>query len=163
MSASRETAKLVLREATPADAPALAALFTASVHVLASAYYTPEQLAAWAPQLPDIAGWRERLGALRTIVAEVAEEPAGFIAYAADGHIELLFVAPEHARRGLASRLYADVEEALAACGVSELRTEASEAARAFFAGRGFVVVEAQEAARGGQRLRRYAMRKRIA
>lgn len=155
--------KHVLREATPADVPAMAALFTASVHALARACYTPEQLAAWAPQPPDIAGWRERLGALRTIVAEVAGESAGFIAYAADGHIDLLFVAPEHARCGVASRLYAAAEQALIASGVKTLRTEASEAARAFFAGRGFVVVEAQDAVRGEQRLRRYVMRKRFA
>lgn len=157
------TARPVLRPAAPTEVPALAALFTASVHALAAAYYTPEQLAAWAPQPPDLAGWRQRLSALRTLVAEADGQLAGFIAYAVDGHIDLLFVAPEHARSGVASRLYTAAEQALRGLGVKTLRTEASEAARGFFARHGFEVLELQEAVRGGQRLRRYAMRKHIA
>ena len=44
-----------------ADLPRVIETYTASIRVLAAPYYTPEQIAAWAPIPPDAARWRERL------------------------------------------------------------------------------------------------------
>src|SRR6476659_8655368 len=61
-----------------ADLPSVIEPYTASIRVLAAPYYTPEQIAAWAPIPPDAARWQERLAHLHTIVAESDGLLAGF-------------------------------------------------------------------------------------
>lgn len=151
-----------LRDYTDADLSEVVALYTAAVHGLTGDHYTAAQRMAWAPLQPDLAGWRERLRGLRVLLAEERGVLAGFIAWDADGHIDLLFTAPACARRGVAGMLYARAEAALRAAGVGELRTEASLVARPFFEGQGFDVVEVEGVLRGGVSLRRFAMRKRL-
>ena len=145
-----------------ADLERIALLYTASVHALAAPHYDAAQRDAWAPRPPDLDQWRQRLAAVRTLVAEEGGEPAGFISFAEDGYIDLLFTSPSHARRGVASELYRHVETLLKSSGIEEASTHASLAARPFFESHGFMVTEAQEVSRGGVALRRFAMRKRI-
>ncbi|HEU0196096.1 MAG TPA: GNAT family N-acetyltransferase [Nevskiaceae bacterium] len=135
-------------------------LFTASVHGLAENYYNAEQIAAWAPARPDLTAWRERLERFSTIVAGDHGELVGFLSYEPNGHIDLLFVSPFHARCGVASMLYREAESTLISSGVKALHTDASLLARPFFERRGFIVQEEQVVNRQGVTLRRYDMRK---
>ncbi|SLN64291.1 GNAT family N-acetyltransferase [Oceanibacterium hippocampi] len=144
----------------PRDAGRLAELYTASVHGLAHTRYRPAQLAAWAPQPPDHDAWRRRLDEITVLVAELDGELAGFIGYADDGHIDLLFVSPAFPRRGIATALYRDAETRLKRLGVTAFHTEASELARPFFERQGFHVEAPETVSRGGVALRRYRMRK---
>ncbi len=156
---------LSIRPARPGDVPALVALFTAAVHRLAAGAYDEAQRAAWAPLLPDLSAWQRRFAALSTRIAvdgtdSARPAPAGFIAWQPNGLIDLLFCAPDRARRGVASALLATAAAELAAQGVHRLSTEASLVARPFFARHGFVVVEEQTVVRGGQAFRRFAMQR---
>jgi|GEM_PF-2159083 len=87
-----------LRYGTAADSAACAALFTAAVHQLASSHYNPQQCEAWAPLKPDVTRWQKHLGSLELLLAEDAQRLLGFIGYAHDGHIDLLYCAPRAAR-----------------------------------------------------------------
>lgn len=149
-----------LRSCTRSDLEAVVALFTDSVHGLAAGDYDPAQLAAWAPQPPDLSDWESRLTSLYTIVAEDRGELLGFVSYELDGHLDLLYVSPRHARRGVASALCDRAEAALAQAGVRYVFTEASLAARRFFENRGFVVQGVQIVRQRGVALKRYVMRK---
>ncbi|WP_461468301.1 GNAT family protein [Melaminivora sp.] len=64
---------LSIRPYTCTDAPALHALFHASVHGLARSHYSAAQLAAWAPQDWDAVQWKERLQANQPFVALAAD------------------------------------------------------------------------------------------
>lgn len=145
------------------DLDAVAALFTASIHGLAATHYNAAQRAAWAPRPPDIEGWRQRLANLRVVVAEEGDRLCGFCGWEDDGHIDLLFVAPGCAGRGVAKALFDHAAAALAELGIAELFTEASLVARPFFERQGFVVEEEQQVERRGVVLRRFAMRGRAA
>ncbi len=147
-----------VRSYTDADLDAVAAVFTSSVHVLGAAAYDETQRNAWAPQPPDLHHWRKRLQPLRTFVAVQGAEIAGFISDEPHGHIELLYVAPLYARRGVASLLYGYAERALLSAGVTELRTEASLVAKPVFERFGFVVIEEQEISLRNLSFRRFAM-----
>lgn len=142
------------------DAAALLALFQASVSVLAAEAYDLAQRRAWAPDEPDLAAWRDRFAGLRMLVAEFDGQPAGFIGFQNDGYIDLLYVSPEHARRGVASALFTAAAGELAAAGRMALRVEASLVAEPFFRRQGFSIVEEQRVERGGVSLRRYLMRR---
>ena len=103
-----------LRPYKSSDLESVAHLFTASIHGLAIGHYDASQRAAWAPQPPDLSEWDERLNGLHTVVAENDDnELAGFLSYAMNGYIGLLYVSPRYPRRGVASLLYHEIESTL--------------------------------------------------
>jgi putative acetyltransferase len=144
-----------------ADLESVVRLFTASVHGLAADHYDAKERAAWAPESPDLEAWRSKLGKLDVLVAEGDDgKLLGFIGCEGDGHVDLLFTAPEHARKGVASGLYQGAEAQLATSGVMTLYAEVSLVARPFFESQGFQLVKKQVVERAGVPLTRFAMRK---
>lgn len=147
-----------IREALESDLEALMTVFTAAVHALAGGAYTAEQCAAWAPIPPDADRWRHRLSALNVLLACEGEQVAGFIGYARSGHVDLLFTAPQFARRGVAATLFGAACADMLLSGAQRLSTEASLAARPFFERQGFAVVAEEDVLRQGVALRRFWM-----
>jgi putative acetyltransferase len=146
------------------DAPALAALFHAAVHGIAALYYTPEQIDAWAPEIPDPERFRIRAGDGRLVLVAVDEEDAP-LAYGdleGDGHIDHLYCRPDAAGTGVTAALYAAIEAAARARGLARLFTEASEPARRFFLKRGFTIVARNDFALGGIPIHNFRMEKRL-
>lgn len=144
------------------DLSPLVRVFTESVHELTATAYDETQRFAWASRTPQLDSWQQRLDSLETLVAEDGDELAGFISYDQEGHIDLIFTAPNYARRGVASTLYRKAEQNLIAQGVTELYTEASVVARPFFESHGFEVEEEQRETIRGNHLLRYVMRKSL-
>jgi putative acetyltransferase len=144
------------------DLPELAELFTMSVRMLARPHYEQAQIDAWAPVPPELDEWSNRFSAVRTLVMEDAGCPLGFVSWRDDGdrggYISLIFVRPDVARKGVASRLLAAAETALP--NAQLLYVHASKAARPFFERHGYTVVQEEAAARAGVELIRYEMRK---
>ena len=149
-----------LRPYESTDLPRIIEAYTASIRSLAAAYYSAEQIAAWAPIPPDAARWEERLARLQTVVAESDSVLAGFASYTREGYVDFLFTHPTFARRGVASSLYQRVESALRAVEVPRVTTHASLAARAFFDRHGFQPDGEECVECRGAYLRRFAMHK---
>lgn len=157
--------RLAVRSARAEDYAALRDLYVAAVRGLAIQRYSAAQCEAWAAQVLGNAGWHDRLAALDILIAETADDErqiAGFLAYAEDGHIDLLFTAPDCARSGVASLLYAQAEDDLRRRGAARLYTEASRLAQPFFARHGFRIDAEESVMRNGQALQRFAMSKRL-
>jgi putative acetyltransferase len=144
------------------DLPGIIAVYTASIHGLAAPFYSPEQLAAWAPATCDQARWQQRIAQVHTLVAESDGVLAGFISYRNDGYLDLLFTHPAFARRSVATRLYLRVEAALIAVGVLKIFTHASLAALPFFDRQGFELDGEERVECRGVHLRRFAMHKQL-
>lgn len=155
-------AALRIRGYAARDAGPLARLFTASVRTLAPACYDARQVDVWAPVEPDVGRWRERLAGLRVLVAEEDAAPVGFLGFAPDGHLDLLFVAPERARRGVARALLRAAEARLRRLGVRRAFTEASLVARPFFAAQGYAVTATETVRREGIGLVRFRMERAL-
>lgn len=153
---------MLIRTAREADLPAAARLFHDSVHQVAASRYDAAQRRAWMPQMPGGERWHTRLMTQNTLLADDNGTLAGLLVYADDGHIDMLFTAPGHTRRGVASALYQRAEQDLRAKSIGVAYTEASLLAHPFFLTQGFEVVEEQTVERDGQSLRRYAMRKML-
>lgn len=152
-----------LRDYRDSDAEPLAELFTCSINTLAAAHYDAAQRAAWAPTPPDIAEWRQRFRGLSTLVAEQDDRPVGFLSYEADGHIDLLYRAPDANSRGVAAALLQKATSRLQASGVRQLHTEASLVAMPFFRRHGFEIIEEQNVFRRGVGFRRFLMSRTLA
>jgi putative acetyltransferase len=146
----------------PSDLSQVIEVYTASIRCLAAPFYTAEELAAWAPAVPDVVRWQQRLAPLHTIIAEHEGILAGFASYDHDGHLDLLYTHPDFARRSVATRLYFHVESALRTLGVWRVFTEASLAARPFFEHHGFELDTEELVECRGAHLRRFAMHKQL-
>ena len=159
-AAQKAAGPVRLRPYREGDCPALAALFTDTVHTVNAAHYTPAQLDAWAPASgPDLQDWAERFQNHITLVAEVEGRLAGFADLdPAQGYLDRLYVSSRFQRQGVASALCDALEQAAA---VRPIVTHASRTARPFFEQRGYRTVQARQVQRRGVSLENFLMEKR--
>jgi putative acetyltransferase len=128
-----------LRPFLPADAPLLAEIFRESIETLAAEDYDEDQRAAWAAAADDEDAFAKKLGADLCIVASLEGKLAGFATLRENKLIDMLYVHPHAARRGVGSTLADALEKLAGARGAREISVDASDAARDFFAARGYV------------------------
>nr|WP_204314783.1 GNAT family N-acetyltransferase [Bifidobacterium aerophilum] len=120
-------------------------VFRRSVTGIASHDYDDEQIRVWAGNTGTPTQWDMRRSAVHTWVAETTGcDPAvvGFIDIDDTGYIDMLFVDPSAARRGVASQLLDHAERYSAANDIARLSVHASVTARPFFRRHGFRTVE---------------------
>ena len=143
----------------------LATLFHAAIHQIAAHHYSPGQVQAWSPQVPDPARFLARGTDGRTLLLAVDDddEPLAYGDVEADGHIDHLFCRPEVAGTGVTARLYEELERAARERGIENLFTEASEPARRFFSKQGFVEIERRDFEISGVPIHNFRMEKRLA
>lgn len=151
-----------VRRAGAEDAEAIVRLFFDTVHRVNRRDYSPEQIRAWAPAVPDPGRWAlERMPGRLTLAAEEHGQLLGFAELEASGHIDALFVHPDHQRRGVGRALLSQIEREARLRKLPRLYAEVSVTARPFFEAFGFQVREAEDVVRGGVRLKRWRMDKR--
>ena len=127
-----------LRPYLAADAERCAAIFRSSVEELASEDYSAEQCAAWAALADDSAAFAKRLAGALTLMALVDGEPAGFASLEGAETIDMLYVGPDFARRGVATALLDALVRLAAARGAKAVTGEVSDTARPLFERQGF-------------------------
>jgi putative acetyltransferase len=138
------------------DAPALAALFRASVTTLAAAHYDAVQRAAWAAGADDLDDFDARLARGMTLVAWCEGAPVAFAQLFPVDHVEMLYVAPAWSRRGLATALISRLEALAREARSSVLSVDASVLARPVFERAGFSLIAAEWVLRDGVSLPRF-------
>lgn len=136
------------------DFSALVTIFLRAVRETACHDYSPAQIAAWAQV--DEARWRQKIQHSWIGVAVLDQQVVGFIT-AVGCHIDLLFVAPDYGRRGVASAL---LRELFVQIPQRTLTVEASITAKPCFERHGFRVVEEQQVEARGERFINYLMAK---
>lgn len=139
-----------VRSFEPADAVPLGQVFHRAVREGAAHRYSREQVAAWAPSVPESPAWETRLAAADTVVAVEGETRLGFMNVDESGYLDLAFVLPEQMGQGVSDLLYAVLESRARARGIARLTTQASLLAEPFFTRQGWSVVRRQEVEIGG-------------
>ena len=151
-----------VRDYQPRDAAPLCRLFYETVHTATLTHYSPRQVWAWAPRIPDAVAWHARMAARHTLVAERAGTVLGFAELEPHGHLDMLYCRSNALRQGIGSALYAAQEAWAAAQGSPRLTTEASLTALPFFLSRGLRVVREQMVIRHGVALPNVVMEKAL-
>ncbi|UFP93343.1 GNAT family N-acetyltransferase [Gloeobacter morelensis] len=151
-----------LRPYEPGDAPALIHLFRDTVRRINVRDYSPEQVAAWAPEEIDSRVWEGQLTDRFAVVAQIGEAVVGFTDFESDGHLDRFYVHADYQGRGVGGAMLAAVEAEAVRLGLDRVFTEASITARPFFERRGFRVLQAQTVVRRGEKLVNYRMEKRL-
>ncbi|SRR5579883_108493 len=126
-----------LRPYLPSDAALCATIFRAAIEELTGDDYDDEQREAWAAGGDDVEAFAARLAGALTLVAVVEGGPVGF-ASLKGGVIDMLFVAPAVAGRGIGTMLLDALIKLAGARGVKKLTSEVSDTARPLFERQGF-------------------------
>ena len=117
----------------------LAEIFRASIAELTTDDYSEAQQAAWMASAGDEAAFGERLMGELTLVATIEGAAVGFAALTGGDVIDMLYVHPAVAGRGIGAQLCDAIERLAAARGAAKLTADASDTALGFFTRRGFV------------------------
>lgn len=158
--AMRRTAPLSVRAYRPTDLDCVIAIFVGAIREVAARDYDAAQIEGWAQV--DRQRWAVRRLSRPTWIALFGQKPVGFSDLEPDGHLDMMFVHPDHQGVGVASALLAAVEAAAGAQGLPRIFTEASITAKPFFARRGFSVLGPQLVGAPGQQLMNFRMEKRL-
>ncbi len=152
-----------LRPYRAADAAALTDLYVRSVLHYGPRAYAPEQVDAWAATA-DIARTTARCRDGRVVV--VAQDEAGtvlgFADLETDGHLDMLYVAPEAEGKRIGTLLYAAIEARARDLGLHRVFVEASELARPLFERQGFTLLGRNDLVLAGVDIHNYRMEKRL-
>lgn len=123
-----------------------------------TAFYTAEQVEAWAGYPDEGDDFAKRLKRGNTLVAEQAGEVLAFGQLEPTDHLAFLYCRGSHGRRGIATALYQALESLAIESGQIYLDTAASRVSRPLFEKQGLRVVEREEPVRRGIRFERFRM-----
>ena len=130
---------IALRPYVPADAARCAEIFQASVEELAADDYDADQREAWASTSNDEAAFRGRLEGALTLIAVIDGAPAGFGSLKDGEKLDMLYVHPDFAGRGVAHALIDALTKLASVRGAKRLTVDASDVSRPLFEKSGFV------------------------
>ena len=124
------------------DASALAEITSSAIQAIGPQAYSHEQVRAWSARHPDAERFVSRVadGARIFLAADPDDRPVAYALLEPDGHLDMLYCHPDHARRGLSLELLAEAELHARQSGLTRLFTEASELARPAFERAGYRV-----------------------
>lgn len=151
-----------VRPFTRGDSHATLELFLRAIRETAAPDYSPEQIEAWASDDIDSAEWLDRRAQQNTAVALADGVVAGFADVDAAGYIDMMFVDPRFARRGVATQLFYWILMTARRDAAQNLTTNASITARPFFEAHGFLVTRERQTVVRGVALTNYAMNRAV-
>jgi putative acetyltransferase len=154
---------IALRPMLPADAPLVAAIFRGAIEELTGEDYSPAQQEAWMSAADDEKAFADKLAKDLTLIAAVDRQPVGFASLRNNDHIEMLYVHPHWAGKGVGKTLVDALETLAAARGTRRITTDASDAAREFFGKRGYAATRRNTVETNGEWLGNTSMEKRLA
>lgn len=129
---------IALRPFLPADTRRCAIIFRSSIEELAEEDYSEAQCAAWAALADDATSFGASLSDMLTLLATQDGEIVGFASLKGVDHIEMIYVAPDHARQGVATVLMEALEKIARARGATKLTADVSDTAKPLFDRRKF-------------------------
>lgn len=154
---------MLIRDYQSDDAKAVTDIFYETIHEVATEYYTHAQVNAWAPLPVNYSYWEKRLSELPPFVAVIDTKIVGFISLTESGHIEWAFTHKEYQRKGVASALYAYLEQRARSRQLVRLTVDASRFARPFFEKHGFNILRQNDTEKDGEILINWTMEQYLA
>lgn len=147
---------MIIREYIQSDCIELTKLFYNTVHTVNAKDYTKEQLNVWATGKVDLEKWNQSLLEHYTLIAVESNRIVGFGDIDKTGYLDHLYVHADHQRKGIATAVCNQLEQAVQ----GNIVTHASITARPFFEKRGYRVIKEQSVERQGIFLTNYLMEK---
>ncbi|WP_319783942.1 GNAT family N-acetyltransferase [Oceanisphaera sp. IT1-181] len=153
----------LIRDFRDTDLSSLELIFHDAVMAQGRRGYSDEQVEFWAafPYL-YAADFRTLVLTGYTRVMACNQIPVAFATLHPDDHLALLYVLGDHAGRGIAGRLCADIEQEASRRGVACLRTDASLLSQPVFEQRGYQLVQQERIEKEDIEFTRFIMEKTL-
>lgn len=151
-----------IRKGTLNDLPAMQKLFTDTIQVICKKDYNQAQRNAWSAGADNEERWMNVIKGQYVLIAETENQIVGFSTLDQGNYIDLLFVHQEYQHQGIASRLYAKMEEEAQRQDQKQLTADVSKTARPFFEKAGFQMLKEQTVNVKGVDLTNYKMVKNL-
>jgi putative acetyltransferase len=151
-----------LRPFLPSDTAMLAAIFVAAVQELTGDDYSETQQEAWAEAADDEESFGKKLAGELTLIATLQNAPVGFGSLKDANYIDMLYVHPSVAGRGVGAMLCDALEKLAGARGTTSLSVDASDNALDFFKKRGYVAKQRNSVTVNGEWLANTTMEKKL-
>ena len=94
------------------------------------------------------------------VAVDRLDRSVGYVQLQTDGHLDHLYLHPDHTRRGLAERLLDAAETFARDRGIERLLSEASELARQAFERAGYTMTQSRDFSIDGVSIHNWAMEK---
>lgn len=153
---------MLIRPYHPQNLPAVAAVYRDAVLSIGPQQYTPEQVKVWASFANDTDALARHLADGLTLVAIVHKQLVAFGQLHPADHLSLLYTSKRHARKGIATAIYQQLEDHARTSNVSHVDTQASRISRPFFETKGYELVETETVMRENISFERFKMRKQL-
>ena len=154
--------KLAMRPFLPTDVALLVEIFRASIEELTSEDYSDAQRAAWAAFVDDEKAFGARMAGQLTLLGTMAGSPVGFASLKEPDQVDMLYVHPAVAGKGVGAMLIDALEKLAKARGAKRLTADVSDSAHEFFKKRGFVPQQRNTVERSGEWLANTTMAKTL-
>ena len=142
--------------------PALMQLFYDTVHTVNARDYNADQLERWAPLVPDVVSWKQRLGNNVCKVALIDNTIVGFAELTREGHVDTMYVHKDYQGIGVAKQLMGELLHLAAHHGFKVITTESSITAKPLFEKFGFEVTRVKKKLHNGKEFINYKMTKAL-
>lgn len=151
---------VTIRNGEPDDLTALQQLFVETVTAVCSGDYDAQQIGAWISGVNDQDRWSDMIASQYVLLAHREKEILGFASLDKGHHVDFLYVHKNYQGRGLARRLFTEIEREAIRQGHHVLTAEVSKTARPFFEKLGFELEQEQIVVRQEVLLTNFKMKK---
>ena len=133
-----------LRLAIPADLTEMQKLFVDTISTTCKADYSPGQIKAWTSSVENTERWIARIISQYFLIAELDKKIVGYASLENNDYLDFLYVHKDFQRRGIAGKLYSEIEKEAVKRKAAVLNADVSETARGFFEKKGFETIKPQ-------------------
>lgn len=153
---------MTLRNGKLEDLAELQQLFVDTVKTICRNDYNAEQIKVWTSGIENIERWEKILKTQYVIVAEQENKILGFATLENGNYIDLFYVHKDFQRKGVAQKLYEEIEVEARRKRQIKITSDVSITARPFFEHIGFDGITEQRNEKQGLEFLNYEMTKRL-
>jgi putative acetyltransferase len=150
---------MLIRNIIEGDEAQLYDVFYSSIHEAAKAYYSKEQLDAWAPEKVDLERWKIRMQGIKPYVMLENDTIVAYADLQDNGYIDHFYVSGKYAGLGLGSLLMKHIIQSAIKRKITELTSDVSLSAQNFFLKFGFSIIQRKNVTINGIKLENSLMK----
>ena len=136
--------KISIRNANPGDLTEMQELFVNTISTICKNDYSVDQIHAWTSSIENIPRWNNRIASQYFLVADLDNKIVGYASLKNNDYLDLLYVHKDYQKRGIASKLYSEIEKQAIRNNSTTLYADVSKTAKPFFLNRGFKIIQMQ-------------------
>jgi putative acetyltransferase len=154
--------EITIREAENNELSIIQRMCSDTISAVCKKDYNNDQIKVWVSGIENTERWNNNLSDQYLLVAELKSEIIGFISLKDGFYIDFLYVHKDYQSKGVAKKLYMEIEEKAISEKQLSLMADVSITAKPFFEKIGFKIIQEQHVKLNGIELTNYKMEKSI-